>query len=372
MDVGDDDVFMVGAVVMFKDMSAVHREYVYNSHFQQLDLPVDKSDGSRRSISPPNATSPNGGGRTPSPLLSSTSDVKSAPSGTVVGGSAGMLVFPPVRAKSQVVDWTAVTHERKPLLATTSTQEDPKKDKEYSYVKFPPRPPPAHDYSYPKLVDALAASAGEKEGNGRRDSITSIKKSLKGKISGGSPPSAAVGSGSPPLALGEKSKRFVSSARQEAGAFATAASSGIGGSGNGGEGSPGSGGSGRGSAGGGSRASSSAASKATCVHCRESFSPSANPRGACDEAPDCARAGLEAVTCLQCAKCLLYHCMSDSEGDYVHPCDCSNADGHRARRWIGLVLLSVLVPCLCCYAPLMACYRCGGACGVCGGRHQAS
>ena len=110
----------------------------------------------------------------------------------------------------------------------------------------------------------------------------------------------------------------------------------------------------------------------TCAHCRESFSADDNRLGDCTEAPSCVRKGIETVTCLNCAQALLYHCMSDSEGDYVHPCECSNADGHAVRRWIGLSLLSVLVPCLCCYVPLISCYRCGELCNACGGRHEAS
>ena len=110
----------------------------------------------------------------------------------------------------------------------------------------------------------------------------------------------------------------------------------------------------------------------TCTHCRESFSADDNRLGDCAEAPSIVRKSIETLTCLSCAQALLYHCMSDSEGDYVHPCECSNADGHAVRRWIGLTLLSVLVPCLCCYVPLISCYRCGELCNVCGGRHQAS
>ena len=110
----------------------------------------------------------------------------------------------------------------------------------------------------------------------------------------------------------------------------------------------------------------------TCSHCRESFSADDNRLGDCAEAPSIIRKSIETLTCLSCAQALLYHCMSDSEGDYVHPCECSNADGHAVRRWIGLTLLSVLVPCLCCYVPLISCYRCGELCNVCGGRHQAS
>ena len=111
----------------------------------------------------------------------------------------------------------------------------------------------------------------------------------------------------------------------------------------------------------------------TCVHCRKTFTFDNNRVGMCSYAPaDFARQGIEAATCLRCAECLLYHCMSVAEGDYVHPCDCSNRDGHWARRWIGLSLLSILVPCLCCYVPLMACYKCGASCHLCGGRHEAS
>ncbi|KAL3228837.1 hypothetical protein MRX96_023739 [Rhipicephalus microplus] len=41
------------------------------------------------------------------------------------------------------------------------------------------------------------------------------------------------------------------------------------------------------------------------------------------------------------------------------------------RRWAGLALLSLLVPCLWCYLPLRACHRAAVGCGLCGGRHQA-
>ena len=77
--------------------------------------------------------------------------------------------------------------------------------------------------------------------------------------------------------------------------------------------------------------------KQTCVHCRQSFSLSFNPRGGCPDAPpDCGRRCVERVSCVAAAKCLLYHCMSDAEGDYPpNPCTCSNADGHWARRWLG-------------------------------------
>ena len=40
------------------------------------------------------------------------------------------------------------------------------------------------------------------------------------------------------------------------------------------------------------------------------------------------------------------------------------------RRWLGLALLSLIVPCLWIYPPLRAVHWCGMSCGVCGGRHH--
>lgn len=40
------------------------------------------------------------------------------------------------------------------------------------------------------------------------------------------------------------------------------------------------------------------------------------------------------------------------------------------NRWIGLTLLSLLVPCLWCYPPLRVCHLIGISCGICGGKHK--
>ncbi|KAG8230638.1 hypothetical protein J437_LFUL006835 [Ladona fulva] len=132
-------------------------------------------------------------------------------------------------------------------------------------------------------------------------------------------------------------------------------------------------GGGRGAGGGG---------RARCRHCNEAFSLGDNPRGCCEYAPDPVRAGIDAVSCISCAQCMLYHCMADAEGEFArHPCECGSGEGPGGgaaggdgcgRRWLGLALLSLLVPCLWCYPPLRACHKCGVACGLCGGRHQAS
>ncbi|XP_021915586.1 sprouty-related, EVH1 domain-containing protein 2 isoform X6 [Zootermopsis nevadensis] len=108
-----------------------------------------------------------------------------------------------------------------------------------------------------------------------------------------------------------------------------------------------------------------------CRHCQELYLEGENGRGSCEYAPDCVRAGINAVACISCAECMLYHCMADAEGDFAqHPCECGVVDENCGRRWVGLALLSLLVPCLWCYPPLRACHWCCVSCGICGGRHR--
>uniref|UniRef100_A0A3Q3H240 Sprouty-related, EVH1 domain-containing protein 2 n=1 Tax=Labrus bergylta TaxID=56723 RepID=A0A3Q3H240_9LABR len=94
-------------------------------------------------------------------------------------------------------------------------------------------------------------------------------------------------------------------------------------------------------------------------------------RGRCQEAPDPIQTCIRRVSFMWCADSLLYHCMSDPEGDYSDPCSCDTSDERFCLRWTALVGLSLLAPCMCCYAPLRACYRCGVACHCCGGKHKA-
>ncbi|KAF9407829.1 hypothetical protein HW555_012285 [Spodoptera exigua] len=92
-----------------------------------------------------------------------------------------------------------------------------------------------------------------------------------------------------------------------------------------------------------------------CRHCHEWYLESANRAGACEFAPDCFRSCIDCVSCIKCAQCMLYHCMADAEGDFaLHPCACAPPDEACAKRWMGVSLLSVLVPCLWCYPPLRA------------------
>ncbi|CAK1594846.1 unnamed protein product [Parnassius mnemosyne] len=107
-----------------------------------------------------------------------------------------------------------------------------------------------------------------------------------------------------------------------------------------------------------------------CRHCHEWYLESANRPGACEFAPDCFRSCIDCVTCIKCAQCMLYHCMSDAEGEFaMHPCACNKPDEACAKRWIGVTLLSLLVPCLWCYLPLRCAHRGARALGFAGGHH---
>ncbi|GBN06397.1 Sprouty-related, EVH1 domain-containing protein 1 [Araneus ventricosus] len=109
-----------------------------------------------------------------------------------------------------------------------------------------------------------------------------------------------------------------------------------------------------------------------CRLCLDEYTEDTNHPGSCRFGPDRTLNCIGHVTCYSCAHCMLYHCMSDAEGDFNdHPCTCdASSDDHCRRRWTGLALLSIFVPCLWCYLPLRACHRCGVSCGYCGGKHQ--
>ncbi|XP_035387785.1 sprouty-related, EVH1 domain-containing protein 2 isoform X2 [Electrophorus electricus] len=111
--------------------------------------------------------------------------------------------------------------------------------------------------------------------------------------------------------------------------------------------------------------------RSRCVYCRDVFNHEENRRGRCHDAPDPVRTCIHRVSFMWCADSLLYHCMSDPEGDYSDPCSCDTGDDRFCLRWLALLGLSLLAPCLCCYPPLHACHRCGVACGCCGGKHKA-
>ncbi|WAR19128.1 SPRE2-like protein [Mya arenaria] len=112
--------------------------------------------------------------------------------------------------------------------------------------------------------------------------------------------------------------------------------------------------------------------KARCKHCHETFAHEDNHRGSCEEAPDNVEKCIEFITCVTCAKGLIYHCMADPDGEYGRVCICDSSDEANCKKWTVLSVLSMFVPCLWCYWPLKACHMCGVYCGCCGGRHKAS
>lgn len=112
--------------------------------------------------------------------------------------------------------------------------------------------------------------------------------------------------------------------------------------------------------------------RSRCVYCRDMFNHEENRRGQCQDAPDRVRSCIRQVSCMWCADSMLYHCMSDPEGDYIDPCSCDTSDEKFCLRWLALIALSFIAPCMCCYLPLRACYHCGVMCRCCGGKHKAA
>uniref|UniRef100_H3DIN5 Sprouty related EVH1 domain containing 1 n=1 Tax=Tetraodon nigroviridis TaxID=99883 RepID=H3DIN5_TETNG len=112
--------------------------------------------------------------------------------------------------------------------------------------------------------------------------------------------------------------------------------------------------------------------RSRCIYCREMFNHEDNWRGQCQDAPDPIKQCIHKVSCMLCAESMLYHCMSDSEGDFSDPCSCDTSDEQFCLRWLALVALSFIAPCMCCYLPLRACHHCGEACHCCGGKHKAA
>lgn len=133
--------------------------------------------------------------------------------------------------------------------------------------------------------------------------------------------------------------------------------------------------------------------RALCEHCGEAFYLSDNRRGRCQDAPDPVGVCIRRLSCMWLADTMLYHCMSDPEGEYSDPCSCEvgggvgggDGDGGGGRegggagaggarlgtRWLALLGLSLVAPCLCLYPPLHACHQGAVRCGCCGGRHKA-
>lgn len=192
---------------------------------------------------------------------------------------------------------------------------------DYSYVQFARSRPSVHEYSYPTL-DSVSKSPQ------RRDSIGEIKKHNNW---------GEVHTSQPPLPTKKKKRDRIKKADKKQSGHLLGRQ------------------------------------RARCVYCHETFTQEENTRGSCEDAPDRVMQGVERLSCICCARGLLYHCMADQDGNYgVHPCVCDVTDSNNCKKWTALTLLACLVPCLWCYWPLTACHRCGTACGCCGARHKAA
>ncbi|KAG2457442.1 SPRE1 protein, partial [Polypterus senegalus] len=84
--------------------------------------------------------------------------------------------------------------------------------------------------------------------------------------------------------------------------------------------------------------------RSRCIYCREMFNHEDNSRGQCQDAPDPIKKCIYQVSCMLCAESMLYHCMSDSEGDFSDPCSCDASDDKFCLRWLALIALSVIAP----------------------------
>ena len=204
-------------------------------------------------------------------------------------------------------------------------------DKDCSYVKFPRRMDPSHEYSYPKLIDAYSKPDANQVSSAITAASTTATPSkskaatpplppggpgLQSKIVVGVATSSSNSSGS-----SKKSRRSLPSLVLSCGGRGNQNDSG-------------------GTAGGNTVASDTSGTFVThstghahgydsslsperdssdtsggpvshlCIHCRKSYNPGSNTKGSCRYAPnDWVRSTVETVTCLSCARCLLYHCI---------------------------------------------------------------
>ncbi|ERL94355.1 sprouty-related, EVH1 domain-containing protein 1 isoform X1 [Dendroctonus ponderosae] len=113
-----------------------------------------------------------------------------------------------------------------------------------------------------------------------------------------------------------------------------------------------------------------------CVHCNEPFTRDQNKRGSCKYAPDTAQSIVNYLTCIPFINCTMYHCASDSEGDFEpNPCRCNSDEDPSyccSRRCLCVSVCSAFCPCLWLYWPCKLFHCCGVRCGLWGTKHKAT
>ena len=77
-------------------------------------------------------------------------------------------------------------------------------------------------------------------------------------------------------------------------------------------------------------------------------------RGDCHDLLDC-------CTCMCCVKGLFYHCTKDNKDEgkiSEDPCSCQGPVSECMGRWGIMGVMSIFMPCLCCYLPFEAYFKC--------------
>ena len=254
----------------------------------------------------------------------------------------------PSHSKAQYVNWlctgsrnrTVANDTGHSINSTEITIEHPQSIEpdiemvDYSYVQLAKTRTAKHDYTYPSLdIIAKVATTSTQSSNQvaleKYNSTGSLRRVSINEISNlGAPPAVPL-----PLKIRSKRKdmfRKPASRRLTSGA------------------------------------------RSRCIYCHEVFAQEENWRGSCRDAPDESARCIEKLSCMCCVQAVLYHCMSDSDGVYHHPCSCDSSDRNNGRRWVAMAFLSLIVPCLWCYLPLKICHACGTRCRCCGGRHKSA
>jgi len=112
--------------------------------------------------------------------------------------------------------------------------------------------------------------------------------------------------------------------------------------------------------------------KVQCRYCFELFDPElGRGHGKCPDAPDWVMEQINIASCAWVTNAVMYHCFSDAEGDYEPACTCSDLTGRSLIKWTVVMLMSICLPCLCCFWPLIGCRRCALSCGYCVPYHKA-
>jgi protein sprouty family protein 2 len=99
-------------------------------------------------------------------------------------------------------------------------------------------------------------------------------------------------------------------------------------------------------------------SKCGKCKCRDCTQPQdcCTPRWICNRSVECSPdKAVEYCTCLCCVQCIFYHCYDERADDELSarddPCACCERPAC-CRRWACMGLMSLCLPCLCCYWPL--------------------